>query len=52
MGRIKGTIKKRAWIREGDIVIIVPWNFQDAKCDILYRYLPPQVDWLRKNSYL
>jgi len=52
MGRIKGKIKKRSWIREGDIVIIVPWSFQDEKCDILYRYLPPQADWLRKNNYL
>jgi translation initiation factor 1A len=52
MGRIKGKIKKRAWIREGDILIIVPWSFQDEKCDILYRYLPPQADWLRKNKYL
>ena len=52
MGRIKGKIKKRAWIREGDILIIVPWSFQDSKCDILYRYLPPQADWLRKNNYL
>ena len=24
MGRIKGKIKKRAWIREGDILIVVP----------------------------
>ena len=52
MGRIKGKIKKRAWIREGDILIIVPWAFQDTKCDILYRYLPPQAEWLRKNNYL
>jgi translation initiation factor 1A len=52
MGRIKGKIKKRVWIREGDTLIIVPWSFQDDKCDIIYRYLPPQVDWLRKNRYL
>ncbi|NMB78190.1 MAG: translation initiation factor eIF-1A [Methanomicrobiales archaeon] len=52
MGRIKGKIKKRAWIREGDVLIVVPWSFQDTKCDILYRYLPPQADWLRKNNYL
>ena len=52
MGRIKGKIKKRAWIREGDIVIVIPWSFQDEKCDIVYRYLPPQADWLRKNNYL
>ncbi|MBN1166954.1 MAG: translation initiation factor eIF-1A [Methanospirillaceae archaeon] len=52
LGRIKGKIKKRAWIREGDIVIVTPWSFQDDKCDISYRYTPPQKDWLRRNQYL
>jgi translation initiation factor 1A len=52
MGRIKGKIKKRAWIREGDLLIIVPWEFQDEKCDIHFRYRGPQVDWLKKNGYL
>ena len=52
MGRIKGSMKKKFWIREGDTVIVVPWSFQDAKCDIIYRYLRPQSDWLRKNRYI
>jgi len=52
VGRIKGKIKKRVWIREGDLLIIVPWSFQNGKCDIIYRYTPPQVDWLQKNGYL
>jgi len=52
LGRIKGKMKKRAWIREGDIIIVVPWSFQDDKCDITYRYTPPQRDWLRRNNYL
>ena len=52
MGRIKGKIKKRVWIREGDTLIVIPWSFQDEKCDIVYRYLQPQVDWLRRNRYL
>ncbi|MCX6692646.1 MAG: translation initiation factor eIF-1A [Methanoregula sp.] len=52
MGRIKGKIKKRVWIREGDTLIVVPWSFQDEKCDIIYRYLKPQVEWLRRNRYL
>lgn len=52
MGRIKGKIKKKVWIREGDILIVVPWSFQDDKCDIIYRYTGPQVEWLRKNGYL
>ena len=52
MGRIKGTMKKRTWIREGDTLIVAPWSFQDTKCDIIYRYLKPQTEWLRKNRYI
>jgi translation initiation factor 1A len=52
MGRIKGTMKKRIWIREGDTLIVAPWSFQDAKCDIMYRYLKPQAEWLRRNRYI
>lgn len=52
MGRIKGTMKKRIWIREGDTLIVTPWSFQDKKCDIIYRYVKPQTDWLRRNRYL
>ena len=52
LGRIKGKIKKKVWIREGDIPIVIPWNFQDEKCDIIYRYTGPQVEWLRRNKYL
>lgn len=51
-GRIKGKIKKKVWIREGDVLIVVPWSFQDEKCDIIYRYTKPQIEWLRKNRYL
>lgn len=52
MGRIKGKIKKRVWIREGDLLIVVPWSFQDEKCDIIFRYVKAQVEWLKKNGYL
>jgi translation initiation factor 1A len=51
-GRIKGNIKKRLWIREGDLLIVIPWSFQDEKCDIIYRYIKPQVDWLKNHNYL
>jgi translation initiation factor 1A len=52
MCRIKGKMKKRLWVREGDIVIVVPWSFQDDKGDITWRYTGPQVDWLRQKGYL
>jgi len=52
MGRIKGKMKIRVWMREGDTLIVTPWSFQDAKCDIIYRYLKPQTEWLRRNRFI
>ncbi len=52
MGRLKEKTRKQAWIREGDTIIVTHGSFQDDKCDIIYRYLPPQADWLRKNRYI
>lgn len=52
VGRIRGKLKRRIWIREGDVVLIAPWEFQDNKCDILWRYTIAQADWLKSNGYL
>ena len=52
LGRIPGKMKKRIWIRRGDIVIIVPWEFQDDKADVIWRYTSPQADWLESRGYL
>jgi len=50
LGRIPGKIKKRMWIREGDLVILRPWSFQEDKADILYRYTKTQATYMsRKN---
>ncbi|TFG57273.1 MAG: translation initiation factor eIF-1A [Methanomassiliicoccus sp.] len=52
MGRIPGKIKKRMWIREGDLVIIRPWDFQDEKCDVLYRFTKTQSSHLSRRKVL
>lgn len=54
MGRIPGSMKrkKRNWINEGDIVIAVPWEVQDSKADVVWRYSRNQVNWLEKKGYL
>ncbi len=52
LGRIPGKMKKRIWIRRGDIVIVVPWEFQDDKADVIWRYTSPQADWLERRGYL
>ena len=51
--RVRGKMKKRNWIREGDIVLVSPWDFQpDSKGDIIFRYTQNQAHWLRNNGYL
>jgi len=51
--RIRGKMKRRVWIREGDIVLVSPWDFQsDKRGDIFWRYKRSQAEWLRKKGYL
>jgi translation initiation factor 1A len=51
--RIPGRLKRKLWVREGDIVLVEPWQFEgDEKGDIIFKYRPIQVDWLRKNGHL
>ncbi|MBN1544812.1 translation initiation factor eIF-1A [Candidatus Woesearchaeota archaeon] len=51
--RIPGRLKKRLWVREGDLVVVEPWEFGgDEKGDVILKYRRNQVDYLRKKGYL
>jgi translation initiation factor 1A len=51
--RIRGKMKRRVWIRAGDIVLVSPWDFQsDKRGDIIWRYTRAETGWLRKKGYL
>lgn len=51
--RIRGKMKRRVWIREGDVVLVSPWDFQsDTRGDIIWRYTRAQADMLRKKGML
>ncbi|MEK6820328.1 MAG: translation initiation factor eIF-1A [Nanoarchaeota archaeon] len=50
--RVPGRLKRKLWLREGNIVVVEPWEFDDTKGDILFKYNPTQVEWLRKRGYL
>jgi translation initiation factor 1A len=51
--RIRGKMKKRRWVREGDVVLISPWEFQrEEKGDIIFRYTGNQALWLREKGHL
>ena len=50
--RVPGRLKRKLWLRPGDVVIIAPWELDDKKGDVLLKYKPNQVAWLKKNGYL
>ena len=51
--RIPGRLKRTLWVREGDVVLVEPWELGgDTKGDIIFKYRPIQVDFLRNKGYL
>jgi translation initiation factor 1A len=51
--RIRGKMKRRVWIRIGDVVLVSPWDFQsDKRGDLIWRYTRSQAELLRRKGYL
>ncbi|HVP92704.1 MAG TPA: translation initiation factor eIF-1A [Acidobacteriota bacterium] len=51
--RIRGKMKRRVWIRQGDIVLVSPWDFQsDTRGDLFWRYTKAQAEILRRKGLL
>ncbi len=51
--RVPGRLRRRLWIRTGDIVLVEKWELQgDQKGDIIFKYRPTQVAWLKQQGYL
>lgn len=52
MARVPGRVKKFLWIREGDIVLLQPWELDKDKADLIYKYKPNEVKNLEKKGLL
>ena len=51
--RIRGKLKRRVWIRVGNIVLVSLWDFQsDTRGDVYWRYRRNETAWLRSKGYL
>ena len=51
VGRIRGKIRKRVWVRLGDLVLVEPWEVQaDERCDVLWKYTRTQANYLKRTN--
>ena len=50
--RVPGRLKRKLWLRPNDVVIIQSWELDKNIGDVIFKYYPNQVAWLRKNGYL
>ena len=50
--RVPGRKRRELWLREGDAIIIEPWEFDDNKGDVLFKYTINQVTKLKQMGKL
>jgi len=50
--KVPGRLRRGMWLREGNYVIVEPWEFDNTKGSIMFKYTPAAVDQLRKKGLL
>lgn len=50
--RIRGKFKRRMWVKQGDVVLVSPWDFDENQGDIEWRYTSKEIQWLKENGYI
>ena len=50
--RVRGKLRRRIWVKMGDIVLVEPWPFEERKGEILFRYTIGQVEYLIDDKYI
>jgi translation initiation factor 1A len=50
--RVPGRLKRKLWLRPGDVVLIEPWELDKSKGDVIFKYPSNQIEWLKRNGYL
>lgn len=50
--RVPGRLRRKLWLRPNDVVIIEPWELDNSRGDVIFKYKKSQIMWLKKNNYL
>jgi len=50
--RVPGRMRRKLWLRPGDIVLIELWELDKNKGDVIYKYRQGQINWLKTQGYL
>jgi translation initiation factor 1A len=51
--RIPGRLRKRVWVREGDLILVEPWKVQsNERGDVIFRYTSTQANWLKRKGFV
>ncbi len=50
--KVPGRLRRRLWLREGNIVIVEPWEFDNTKASVLFKYSPAEVQFLKRKGFL
>ena len=45
-------MRRRQWVREGDLIVVQPWEFQDEKANVVMRYTKTQSLYLSRKGVL
>jgi len=52
LAHIRGKMRKKMWVNQGDIVLCGLREFQDGKCDVIHKYQPDEANRLKAQGEL
>ena len=50
LGTIRGSMYKKVWINKDDLILVSLREYQDDKCDVIFKYTPDEGKFLKKHG--